>query len=48
MLFGNIMGQLLSVLALSTKAMTGCRISELIGLIDHYAFSWLTEAQTGL
>ena len=32
-LIGKIMAQLLSVLALSTKAMADCRISELIGLI---------------
>jgi hypothetical protein len=41
-LLGKIMAQLLSILALSTKAMTDRRISELIGLL---CFFLLTVTQ---
>ena len=44
-LLGKIMAQLLRVLALSTKAMTDKRISELIRSLY---FSWLTVAQKRL
>ena len=41
-LLGKVMAQILSILALSTKAMTGRRISE---LICSPALFWLTVAQ---
>ena len=41
-LLGKIMAQLLSILALSTKAMTDGRISELVRSLG---FSWLTVIQ---
>jgi hypothetical protein len=41
-LLGKIMAQLLSILALSTKAMTDGKISE---LIEPLCFPWLTMSQ---